>query len=115
VTLIPVEQAEIGMVLSAPVNDRRGRLIMPAGRALEEKHLDALPMWGITHIEVEGDGSDSQGDPRDEIEPWALARAGEEMSHLFLHANVSHPVVRELRAIQTVRRARALQQEGGVQ
>jgi hypothetical protein len=82
---------------------------MPAGRALEEKHLEALPMWGITHIEVEGDGSDSHDDPLEDVEPWALARAGEEMSQLFLHANVSHPVVRELRAIRTMRRARAIQ------
>ena len=111
--LIPVEQAELGMVLSAPVNDRRGRLIMPAGRALEEKHLDALPMWGVTHIEVEGDGPEGQNDPVEEVAPWALALAGEEVGEIFLHANASHPVMRELKAMRTVRRAAAIQAGGG--
>lgn len=100
------------MVLSAPVTDRRGRLIMPAGRALEEKHLDALPMWGITHIEVEGDGPESQDDPLEEIAPWALAKAGEEMAQLFLHANTSEPVMRELKAMRTQRRAMEIQKGG---
>ena len=112
VALIPVEQAELGMVLSAPVTDRRGRLIMPAGRALEEKHLEALPMWGVTHIEIEGDGPAVQEDPLEDLAPWALARAGEEMDHLFLHTNTSHPVMRDLRAMRTIRLAAEIQREG---
>jgi hypothetical protein len=112
VALIPVEQAELGMVLSSPVTDRRGRLIMPAGKALEEKHLDALPMWGISHIEVEGAGPETHDDPLEKVAPWALAQAGEEMDGLFLHANNSHPVIRELKALRTARRALAIQGGG---
>jgi hypothetical protein len=110
--LIPVDKAELGMVLSAPVTDRRGRLLMPAGRPLEEKHLDALPMWGITQIEVEGDGPDMGEDPTQELAPWAVDRAGAEVSHLFLHDDGTHPVMQELRTFRTLARAMEIQMEG---
>lgn len=108
---IPVEQAEVGMVLSAPVTDRRGRLLMPAGKELEEKHLEALPMWGVAVIDVEGDGPDAPDDVLEAIEPWAMAAASEEVDGWFVHTNVSHPVMRELKAIRTLRRAAEIQKE----
>ena len=110
--LIPAEKAELGMVLSAPVTDRRGRLLMPAGKALEEKHLDALPMWGIAQIEVEGDGPAAEEDPLEELAPWALERAEEEMSHLFRHDDGVHPVMHGLREFRTLVRAREIQSGG---
>ena len=110
--LIPADKAELGMVLSAPVTDRRGRLLMPAGRALEEKHLDALPIWGITQIEVEGDGPDSEEDPAEDLAPWALKRAGEDVSQLFLHDDGTHPVMQELREFRSLARAKEIQREG---
>ncbi len=110
--LIPVDKAELGMVLSAPVTDRRGRLLMPAGRPLEEKHLDALPMWGITQIEVEGDGPGVGEDATEEVAPWALDRAGEEVGQLFRHDDGTHPVMQELRTFRTLARAMEIQREG---
>jgi hypothetical protein len=109
--LIPVEKAEVGMVLEEGVSDRRGRLLMPAGRALEEKHLQALPMWGVTHILVEGVESDPEEEERRDLEPWAMAQAGEELSHVFLHADEQHPVIRALSALRIRRRALEIQRE----
>lgn len=108
--LIPVEKAQVGMVLASPVSDRRGRLLMPEGRALGEKHLDALPMWGISHIEIEGEDELSE-DLNVEVAPWAVARAGEEMAHRLLHADLSHPVMKEIAALAIQRRAIQLQRE----
>lgn len=110
--LIPADKAELGMILSAPVMDRRGRLLMPAGRELEEKHLEALPMWGVTQIEVEGDGPEAGDDPATEVEPWALEKAGEEMDQLFLHVEETHPVMLALREFRTLTRAEEIQKEG---
>lgn len=110
--LIPVEKAEVGMVLAEPVLDRRGRLLMPAGRELEEKHLEALPMWGIAHLQVEGEDLQEDGKLLEAMAPWAVAKAGEEIAHRFLHAGVTHPAMKELSALAIRRRALALQQEG---
>ncbi len=100
------------MVLAEGVTDRRGRLLIPAGRSLEERNLSSLPMWGITHILVEGDAPGTQEDPLESLEPWALAQAAAEMDELFLHANRSHPAMAELRRIRTERRAKQIQKEG---
>ena len=69
---ISVDQVQAGMVLAAEVTDKRGRLLIPSGRALDEKHVQALKMWGIAQIEIEGDDPD-EGGP--EITPEALEQA----------------------------------------
>lgn len=109
--LIPVEKAEVGMVLAEPVLDRRGRLLMPAGRELEGKHLEALPMWGISHVQVEGEGVPDDDKLMEEMAPWAVAQAGEEIAHRFLHAGVGHPAMKALSAMAIKRRALELQRE----
>ncbi len=99
------------MVLAEAVTDRRGRLLMPAGRALEEKHLRALPMWGVDQIEIEGEEPRGEPERETELAPWAVARAGEEVGNLFLHANTAHPVMKELHALRLQRRALEIQEE----
>lgn len=108
--VIPVDKARIGVVLAAPISDRRGRLLMPAGKTLSEKHLDALPMWGISHIEIEGEDGLEEG-LQEELAPWAVAQAGEEMAHRFLYADLTDPAMKELNALAVHRRALQLQRE----
>ncbi len=109
---IPVEQAEAGMVLAESVTDRRGRLLIPGGKELSERYLSALPMWGITHIEVEGEAPGGEEDLLESVEPWALARATTETDDLFLHANRSHPAMAHLYHFRVRRRAREIQKGG---
>ena len=108
---IPVQKAEVGMVLTEPVHDRRGRLLMQAGKTLEEKHLDSLPMWGVLVIDIEGDEPDSQTESYVELAPWAIDRATEEMAGVFRHANTDHPVLAALKALRVRRRAEEMQRE----
>lgn len=110
--LISVEQAEVGMVLVADVTDLRGRLLIPAGKDLSERHVNALTIWGVTHIEVEGDGPEGQDDAPETVEPWAMAKAEEELEERFVLANRSHPVMKELMGICVKRRAVEVQREG---
>ena len=112
VAMIPVDKAEIGMVLASEVKDQKGRLLIPAGRELQERYLNALPMWGITQIEVEGEESDPEGDSLDTLEPWAVDRARGEVDRLFLRADVTHPVVARLHEIRLEGRARQIQKGG---
>lgn len=115
--ILPAEKAKAGMVLAEPVKDRRGRLLLPAGKVLEERYLEALPMWGVTHIAVEGEagGDDTAAsqDPWATLEPWALAQATHELEELFAHANRSHPLLALLHRTRVLRRALALQEGGG--
>lgn len=103
--LIDVSQAEAGMTLAAEVLDKRGRVLMPAGIELKEKHLGALPAWGVSRIEVEGDDVDGALD----VEPWALEQAAAELESLFSVTNRTHPAIEALLEVCTQRAAAEIQ------
>lgn len=102
---IDIEQAASGMVLAADVLDRRGRLLIPAGRALAQKHVDSLRMWGVERVDVEGETP--RRDPPPHIPPAVLARATEETDTLFRNAGEDHPFLGALKKVAAHRRARA--------
>lgn len=107
--LIDVARARTGMILTADVRDRRGRVLIPEGKELKERYLEALPMWGITHIEVEGEADEPHSA---ELNGALLARAEQEVSGRFQHANRGHPAIEALFAVCVRRRAERLLQEG---
>ena len=110
--LIPVERAQIGMVLAEAVTDLRGRLLIPAGKELTERYIDSLPMWGVTHVEVEGDDTGAEDESMESAEPWAISKAMELVDAHFILANRSHPIMKELADICVQRKAREIQREG---
>jgi len=112
VALIPVERAQVGMILAEGVTDRRGRLLIPPGKELTERYLDSLPMWGVTHVEIEGDAAGMEEEAMEEVEPWAVSKAMEVVDNHFILANRSHPVMKELADVCVRRRAQAIQKEG---
>lgn len=67
------------MVLAADVKDRRGRLIMPSGTTITDRHLRSFKMWGVTHVEVD---SEVTGGIM-ELELWALEAAEAELDEHF--------------------------------
>lgn len=108
--VVTLEQAHAGMVLATDVKDRRGRLLMPAGRELTEKHLEAFRMWGVSGFEVEG-GPAAEEPPRPVFDDATLERADRETDLLFSNAPDDHPFLKELRGIARLRVAEALTQE----
>ncbi len=79
------------MVLAAAIHDSGGRLLVPAGIALTDKHLRLFQMWGIADAEVEGEGA---GAPEEEpLDAASLSAAEAELRPHFRHADLSHPVV----------------------
>lgn len=105
---VDVTQAEAGMVLAADILDQRGRLLVPAGKELSEKHVRALPAWGVSRIEVEGD--DIAG--AIELEPWAVDQATSELDQLLSKVNREHPLFDALAPVCIERRAMSLQESG---
>lgn len=109
--LVTVDQAQPGMVLAEGVTDKRGRLLIPAGNELSERHVGALKMWGVTHLEIEGDGP--AGDENLDIDPEVLTRAEQEVDEHLGSNNIEHPFVAALRGSAVRRHAETLTRGGG--
>ena len=107
--IVSVEQVTQGMVLAGPVVDRRGRLLIPAGKSLTDRHVGALKMWGIPHVEIEGEGGED--DNPSPVEPHLLEQARAELEPFFARTNGEHPFIGLLFDYCTLRRARARQKE----
>ncbi len=105
--ILTLDQARPGLTLNAEVFDRRGRLLLRPGCALTEKHLEALRMWGVHHVEVDAD--DDEPCPVEPCTPEQLADVEEELDRLFANAGPPHPFLDELRAAA---RAKAIRDPG---
>ena len=108
--VVNLEQAHAGMVLANDVKDRRGRLLMPAGRELTEKHMEAFRMWGVTSVEIEG-GPAEEAAPPCVFDDALLERADWEAGLLFANASEAHPFLTALRAVARLRIAQAISRE----
>lgn len=103
--MIDVSHAEEGMVLAADALDKRGRVLIPAGKELSAKHIHALPAWGVQRIEVEGDDVGGV-----DVEPWAIEAAQAEIAELFSLTNATHPAMEVLMTVCIERAATRIQE-----
>ncbi|MDX9765720.1 MAG: hypothetical protein RBT51_00105 [Ectothiorhodospiraceae bacterium] len=93
-------------VLAADVRDRSGRLLIPSGMSIKEKHIKVLMSWGITEVTVRNDPdaqteAPSTPEPTSPVDlpPGIQAR----LADLFRHADLSQPHMRELYALAGIR------------
>ncbi|WP_224963303.1 hypothetical protein [Geomonas subterranea] len=107
--MVHIDNLTPGMVLSRNVCDRSGRMLLPAGAELTEKHFSIFRMWGVLEVEVAGDAivEETETPPplSQEIDPALLAQARAEMERLFIYNDPEHPAIKELMRICTERRA----------
>ncbi|WP_239027673.1 hypothetical protein [Geomonas diazotrophica] len=107
--MVHIDNLTPGMVLSRNVCDRSGRMLLPAGAELTEKHFSIFRMWGVLEVEVVGEAvaEDVETSPplSQEIDPELLAEARAEMERLFIYNDPEHPAIKELMRICTERRA----------
>ena len=108
--LVHIDNLAPGMVLSRSICDRSGRLLLPAGAELTEKHFSIFRMWGVLEAEIVGEGASEEGetdgiDQSEELDPVLLAKARDEVERLFVHNDPDHPAIRELMRICIHRRA----------
>lgn len=89
------EELEIGMQVAEEIRDKRGRVLMPPGVLLEEKHLRALKMWGVESVAVLGDEkAEAEQKAREQIDPEALERVRAQVNEMFRlnYENRSNPM-----------------------
>lgn len=87
----PVDDLTPGLILGENVNDAQGRLLMPIGTELTERHLRAFQLWGIMAVRVRGAEGEEEAIP--EVSPEALAAALERILPRFVHNDIHHPLI----------------------
>lgn len=55
---IKVDEAQVGDVLTAPLENAEGRVLLPKGAKLSAAVLSRLKGWGVSDLEVEGEDPD---------------------------------------------------------
>lgn len=105
--VVHIDNLAPGMVLGRNVCDRSGRMLLPTGAELTEKHFSIFRMWGVLEVEIVGEGiaEDAEAAQHEEVDPELLRQARAEVERLFLHNDPEHPAVKELLRISTERRA----------
>jgi hypothetical protein len=104
---VPIDNLVPGMVLSRDVCDRSGRLLLPAGAELTEKHFSIFRMWGVFEAEIVGEEAahDAELPLHVDLDPVLLAVAQNHVQLLFVHNDQDHPAIKELIRFCIERRA----------
>lgn len=108
--VVPVDALVAGMQLAEDVHDAQGRLLMPRGTELTDRHLRAFQLWGIFGVRIRGEEAEDTGS-RPAISATILAEAEAQVRHRLRHNQLDHPLIAELLASATLRLARRLQTE----
>ena len=74
--IAPTAELRAGMTLAAPVHDRSGRLLIPAGMTLQDKHLRVLRAWGVSEVRIQ-DGDPPATEPVPDAAEGTQPTAGE--------------------------------------
>ena len=86
----PIENIEVGQVLSENVHDINGRLLLSRGQAIESKHIRVFKIWGIAEIKVDDETSaPSQDAP--EIDQGKMDVAEASSRHLLMNIDLGRP------------------------
>ena len=106
--IIPIDHLEAGMNLKTDVCDRSGRLLLPAGTELSDKHLKVFRTWGVAEADITIDGDDGCESPPATTtgDPEVIAAAQEAVERLFIHNDPQHPLIHELIRICVARKVR---------
>ncbi len=51
---VNIDELEPGMVLSAPVKNRDGQVMLGQGAVLTDRHLRLFKIWGVCDAQIEG-------------------------------------------------------------
>ena len=68
-----------GMKVAESVRNRNGMVLVQAGTALTDRHIQIMKSWGIQAVEVEGDGPPTSGEMRSAAEAAEIAQELDEM------------------------------------
>lgn len=94
---LSTEDTRPGMIVAEDIRDRSGRLLIPAGVSLKEKHLRVLRIWGIPELNIRdpsgeaADPSPAHGEAEWQPATDAQARAEAVLRQVFRHADLERP------------------------
>ncbi len=103
---VGVDDLEAGMILAEDVHDQQGRLLLPSGSELTERHLRAFQMWGILTVKIRGAGEEEP--PELVISPEVLAAADAKVRERLRSQDLESPVIAEIFQFAVQREARLL-------
>ena len=113
-SMISFDNLEPGMVLSADVKDRSGRVLLAAGNTLTEKSLRVFKMWGVTEAEVAGVAQEEIIAKKSaSLNPELVKAAESNVETLFTHCDKEQPLIKELFRLTVLRAARKLEDGNG--
>lgn len=110
--IIMTDHLKPGMVLNSDVRDITGRLLLGAEAKITEKHIHIFRTWGVTEADIQGvTESEAESEAPAVSDPLIVKQAEDELKELFLHVNLSSPVMKELFRLCSMRKIRTLTQE----
>jgi hypothetical protein len=83
------------MVLAASIVDGGGRLLLPSGTSLTEKHLRFCQMWGVLEAEIVASDSEVQAE-EPPTDPARVEAARAAVLPRFRHVDPTHPAIEAL-------------------
>lgn len=100
---IRLEQLTPGMRLAQDVVNFSGQVLLYKGNPLQPKDIKNFKAWGIIEVAVESSSlTFSNSLDNNQIDAKLLMEAQNEISNLFQHSNISHPVISELMRLSTL-------------
>ena len=94
-TMTIIDQAQVGQKLAQDIVDENGRVLVPRGMELTDKHLQLLRRRGIRHIPI-------VQDEKLDKEAKAVANEIERLRHGFAQV-IDKPLMKELYDILLLR------------
>lgn len=107
-----LNQLAPGMKLAQDVVNFSGQVLLYKGIPIQPKDVKNFKAWGILEVAVENSSLDSSPLENNRIDTKLLVEAQGEISDLFQHSNLSHPVISELMRLSTLNK---LKQKPGME
>ena len=94
---VRIKDLKMGMILGSHARDPNGRLLLPAGEEITDKHILTLKAWGIAEVDIEGNEDEvAKGQPSVKKAKPVPTQVIEEVDELFRYTNKQHPAIKEL-------------------
>ncbi len=90
--LVAIDNVRPEMELGTDLVDGGGRLLLPKGTILTEKHLRYCQMWGVVELEI-GGAAEPEAPSEPVVDPVLIAQAEESVAPRFRHVARGHPVI----------------------
>lgn len=108
-----LDQLAPGMKLAQDVVNFSGQVLLYKGIPLQPKDIKNFKAWGVLEVVVENSSKDTSLPLKNNrIDAKLLVEAQGEISDLFRHSNLSHPVISELMRLSTLNK---LKQKPGME